>query len=142
MKRKVRTISVNNQKFVWWYNISESETTINISPFHDKTSIIRIKFSNMADVPIGTYYNENIVISDDTQQYISFHVTPPSVVISKDNMHDCVEIVAPKMVRLLISYFIARNDLFVTRKTIVLNGYDVLSQMGFQIVEVKKRLYL
>lgn len=122
MKRKVRKISVNNQKFVWWYGISENVTTVNISPFHDKTSIISIKFSDIGRCSHWGEYNE-------------------SIVMSKDDAQVCVKIVAPKMAGLLLSYIVAGNDLFVMRKTIILNGYEILSQMGYQIVEVKKGIY-
>ena len=122
MKRKVRTISLNNQKFAWWYNISEHVTIVKISPLHDKTSIIRIKFPDIVCSDYWGTYNESVVISKDDTQY-------------------CVKIVEPKMAGLLLSYFIARNDLFVTRKTIELNGYDVLLQMGYQIVKVKNGVY-
>lgn len=57
-------------------------------------------------------------------------------------MNQNEKIVAPKMAGLLLSYIVAGNDLFVMRKTIILNGYEILSQMGYQIVEVKKGIYL
>ena len=139
MKRKVRTISLNNQKFVWWYGISEYVTTVNISPFHDKTSIISIKFPDINTCFDSGAYNESTIISLGWQMYLGTY--NESVVISKDDTQYCVKIVEPKMVGLLLSYFIARNDLFVTRKTNVLNGYDVLLRMGYQVVEVKKGVY-
>lgn len=142
MKRKVRTISVNNQKFVWWYGISEHVTTVNISPFHDKTSVISINFPDISMCFNWGECNESNIVSlqrqDIPQMYLGNY--NENVVISKDDTQDCVKIVEPKMAGLLISYFIEK-DLFVTRKTTVLNGYDVLSQMGYQIVEVKKGLY-
>lgn len=42
------------------------------------------------------------------------------------------------MAALLLTYFTEQNDMFETRKNITLNGYDLLTQMGYQILEVKK----
>ena len=36
MKKRVRTISVNGQKFAWWCLIKEHETVVKLSPLEDK----------------------------------------------------------------------------------------------------------
>ena len=46
MKRKVRAITVKGQKFAWWCSISQHETTVKLSPFEDKTSVLSIFFSD------------------------------------------------------------------------------------------------
>lgn len=162
MKRKVRAITVNGQKFAWWCSISQHETTVKLSPFEDKTSVLSIVFSDdgCADnvekrkfehrfVGIGEslygQYNESVVLSwiktgnpfvdGGMRQYNQ------SVLMSADDTEWCVKINEPKMAGLLLTYLIEQNYLFETKKRIVLNGYDLLSQMGYRIVEVKKGLY-
>ena len=125
MKRKVRTISVNGQKFIWWYKISEQETRVNVSPIADKTSVISIIFPNRSESSCyqsGYLYNE-------------------SVVMSKDDVEYCVKIIEPEMAGLILTYFTEQNQAFVTHKNIIQNGYELLSQMGYQITEVKTGLY-
>lgn len=62
MKRKVRTITVNQQKFVWWYSIGEHETVVKLSPLADKTSVINVVFGDIEESLYGEY-NESVVIS-------------------------------------------------------------------------------
>lgn len=144
MKRKVRTISVNKQKFVWWYAIGTHITKVYLSPYEDKTSKVTIAFPDVISSLYGQY-NESIVVSKE--DYISlglcrgFDLYNESIVISKGEIACCIKIVAPKMARLLLEYFTKQKDIFVTHKNTVLNGYDLFSQMGYHIIEIKKGQY-
>lgn len=125
MGRKVRTISVNGQKFVWWYKISEQKTKVNVSPFGDKTSVVSIVFPDRDERPCyqsGFLYNESVVMTRGDEEY-------------------CVKIVAPKMAGLILTYLTEQNQKFVTRKVVILNGFELLAQMGYQVTEVKPGLY-
>ena len=131
MKRKVRTISVNQQKFVWWYTIDNYITKVYLSPFEDKTSKVIVVFPDVIPSLYGQY-NESIVVSYGNDN--------ESIVISKEKTECCIKIVAPKMAGFLLDYFTKQKNMFVTRKSIVLNGYDLFSQMGYHIIEIKKGL--
>lgn len=155
MKRKVRTITVNGQKFVWWYSICEHETVLHFSPFEDKTSMISVVFADIKDSLYGQY-NEGVVVSwvavtnplqGGMIQYnegitMSMSNTECSVTLveSRSDPEYYFTIIGPKMTGLLLTYFTGQNYLFETRKNITLNGYDLLSRMGYQVLEVKKGL--
>lgn len=152
MKRKVRTITVNKQKFVWWFSIGEHETVVKLSPFADKTSVINVVFGDIRESLYGEY-NESVVISQRSVpqcslfQYnedITLSAVDPrcsvTFVESWTNPEYHFTIIEPKMAALLLTYFTEQNNMFETRKNITLNGYDLLSQMGYQILEVKKGL--
>ncbi len=118
MKRKTRTITVNNQQYIWWYEL-EAETTINLSPINDKTSIISIYFPLDAihkhEHPIFDIYNEAIIMKKDNEEY-------------------CLKIISPQMAALIISN-LSFNE-FTTRRHIFYNGFDLLSKWNFIISEV------
>ena len=156
MKRKVRTITVNGKKYVWWYSICEHETAVHLSPFEDKTSVISVVFADIKDSLYGQYnegvvvswvgvtnplqggmiqYNEGITVSMRKPEY---SVTLVESSTNPDEYY--FTIIEPKMAGFLLTYFTEQNDLFETRKSITLNGYDLLSQMGYRVVEVKKGL--
>jgi len=141
VKRKVRTITVNGQKFVWWYSICEHETTVHLSPLEDKTSVISVVFADIEDSLYGQY-NERVVISWEVSYDLQYAMIlwNESITMYMGGTECCVAIVAPKMAGLLLTYF-TKQDYFKTRKSITLNGYNLLSQMGYRIVEVKKGFY-
>ncbi|MFG6370105.1 MAG: hypothetical protein K1W16_17130 [Lachnospiraceae bacterium] len=144
MKKKARTIFVNKQKFVWWYTIDIHITKIYLSPFEDKTSKIIVDFPDKIPSLYGQY-NESIVVSKE--DYIclglsrGFDLHNEKIVLSKGEITCCIKIVAPKMAGLLLDYFTKQENPFVPRKIVVLNGYDLLSSMGYQMIEIKKGLY-
>ncbi len=154
MKRKVRTISVNQQKFVWWYTIDNYVTKVYLSPFEDKTSKVIVVFPDVIPSLYGqynesivvSYGNENESIAVTKENYVclalvhGFELYNESIVISKEKTECCIKIVAPKMAGFLLDYFTKQKNMFVTRKSIVLNGYDLFSQMGYHIIEIKKGL--
>lgn len=165
MKRKVRTISVNKQKFAWWYSIGTHITEVYLSPLEDKTSKVTVVFPDIIPSLYGQY-NESIVVSEESicwvlqqilpkdnesiaiskENYISlglsrgFDLYNESIIISKEKTTYCIKIIAPKMAGLLLEYFTKQRDIFVTHKNIVLNGYELFSQMGYRIIEIKKGL--
>lgn len=96
---------------------------VKLSPFADKTSVINVVFGDIEESLYGQY-NESVVL-----------------VKSWTNPEYQFTIIEPKMAALLLTYFTERNDMFETRKNITLNGYDLLAQMGYQILEVKKGMY-
>lgn len=119
MKRKTRTITVNDRKYVWWYKFGGG-AVIYFSPFNDKTSIITVKF------PLE-YSNPNM------------EKFPEYIFMDKDNKLYCVKTIEPKMASLILTYL--PDNAFMTRKTIDYNGFDLLSQMGYTIVKIQEGLY-
>lgn len=67
-----------------------------------------------------------------------FDLYNESIVISKGETMCCIIIVAPKMAGLLLEYFTKQKNVFVMRRNVVLDGYDLFLQMGYHIIEIKK----
>ena len=44
MKKNRRIITVDGNKYVWWYEIGVGLSVVTVSPFEDKTSKVRIEF--------------------------------------------------------------------------------------------------
>lgn len=118
MKRKTRIITVNDEKFVWWYKIG-NVTEVKFSPIDDKTSTITVAF------PCDSKFNEEFVIS---------------ICMTKEDEKRCIKVIEPQMAGLLLSY-ISEHHMFITRCNTILNGFDLLSKMGYSICEVKRGLY-
>lgn len=123
MKRKTRTITVDDKKYVWWCDLGMGYAIIKISPFDDKTSVITIEFP----------YVSNKNSSETEYEYIEEF--PEYIIMNKDNKEYCIKIVEPKMVSLILSYLSPEN--FISRKSINYNGFDLLSQMGFTVCDIK-----
>ena len=161
MKKRVRTITVNGQKFAWWCLIKEHETVVKLSPLEDKTSVISVFFPGENIRDGVSQFIEGIVISwvktgnsllDQMSQYNE------SLLMASDGEECCIKIMEPRMAGLLITYLTEQNCLcaeackeghsraahvpsggyFATRRSIRLNGYELLSQMGYQVLEVHK----
>ena len=118
LKRKTRTITIDNQQYIWWYELG-AETTINLSPINDKTSIISIYFPldtiHKYEHPIFDIYNETVIMKKDNEEY-------------------CLKIISPKMVALIISN-LSFNE-FTTRRHVFYNGFDLLLKWNFIISDV------
>ena len=126
MKRKTRTITVNNKQYVWWYELG-SETTINLSPINDKTSIISI------------YFPLNAIENHYDKPYSDFDVFNETVVMNKDDEEYNIKIISPKMAALILSNLSFHE--FTTRKHIFYNGFELLSKWNFTISEVVVGVY-
>ena len=115
MKRKTRTITVNGKKYIWWWGIINDTTSLFLSPEGDKTSTISVDFT---DKCISGEFNMGVILQ-------------------KDGTEKTVKIIEPAMSGLIIPYL--QND-FVSRKNIVINGFELLEKMGYEIIGVKKGL--
>ncbi len=118
MKRKTRTITVNNKKYVWWWDIINYTTSLFLSPEGDKTSTISVDFT---DKCINGQFNM-------------------SVIVRKDGTEKAVKIVEPAMAGLILPY-LQEQGIFKTRKHIVMDGLELLEKMGYEVNEIKKGLY-
>ena len=118
MKRKTRTITVNSKKYVWWWKVYYDSTELYLSPVGDKTSVIRVDFTEKS---INGQFNM-------------------CVVIRKDGTEKTVKIIEPAMSGLLLPY-IQEQAMFIPRKNIFIDGSDLLSQMGYEVIGIKKGLY-
>lgn len=127
MKRKTRTITVNDQQYVWWYRLGGGAIII-FSLINDKTSMITVEFPCEYKSKYDEGYPEYIIEG-----------FPEYIIMKKDNKEYCVKTIEPKMASLMLSYLSC--DAFKSRKNIIYNGYDLLSKMGYIISEVKEGLY-
>ena len=118
MKRKTCTITVNDKKYIWWNSLINDTTSLILSPEGDKTSTISVDF---ADKCINSEFNM-------------------SVVLKKDGTEKTVKIFEPAMAGLVLPY-LQEQGTFTPRKHIVIDGFELLSQMGYEVVGVKKGLY-
>lgn len=161
MKKRVRTITVNGQKFAWWCRIKEHETVVKLSPLEDKTSVVSVFFPGENIRDGMSQFIEGIAISwvktgnpplDQMSQYSN------GVLMAADGEACCINLMEPRMAKMLITYLTAQNCLcaeeckerhglaahvppggcFATRRSIRLNGYELLAQMGYQVLEVHK----
>ena len=117
MKRWTRTITVNDKKYVWWCRIDTNDTHLVLSPEGDKTSTISVDFTDKC--------------SDG-----EFNM---SVVLKKDGTEKTIKIFEPAMAGLVLPY-LQEQGTFTPRKHIVIDGFELLSQIGYEIVGVKKGL--
>ncbi|MBR1554454.1 MAG: hypothetical protein IJ644_03550 [Oscillospiraceae bacterium] len=110
MKRKFRIITVNHQKYAWWFSFQHG-VKLHFSPQQDKTAGITVDF------PSET--------SDDF-----YAVFPLFISMQKAGISCRIKLIEPKMSSLLIAYL---QDDFQSRKQIFLNGFDLLSEMGWHV---------
>lgn len=118
MKRKTRTITVNDKKYIWWNSFINYTTSLFLSPEGDKTSTISVDFTDKCSSG-------------------EFNM---SVVLKKDGAEKTVKIVEPAMSGLVLPY-LQEQGTFTTRKHIVIDGFELLEKMGYEVVGIKKGLY-
>ncbi|MDE5569407.1 MAG: hypothetical protein K2I82_01985, partial [Ruminococcus sp.] len=128
MKRKTRTITVNNMKYVWWYHLGGGLAEINLSPVNDKTSVITVNF-----------LSNNINIIDECERYIGIGKYPKYVEIQKDNSVCDIKTVSPAMASFMILHL--KQDDFVARKHITYSGFDLLTEWGFSVNKITYGIY-
>ncbi|MDE7320982.1 MAG: hypothetical protein K2N46_14795 [Lachnospiraceae bacterium] len=120
MKKNRRTITVDGNKYVWWYGTGAGLCAVTISPFEDKTSRVRIKFQD----------------TECDHDYRYGFTYPLYVELEKDRGQRRLKLIEPGMAALLTMY-ISRRELFKTRKEITLYGYELLADMGYDIVRIE-----
>lgn len=125
MKRKTRTITVNDKKYVWWYCLGAGLAEINLSPINDKTSVITVNF-----------LCDNTEITDECEKYIGIGKYPKYVTI--DSVGD-IKTISPAMTAFMLSHL--KLDDFVARKHITYNGFDLLAEWGFSVSKITDGIY-
>lgn len=118
MKRKTRAITVNDKKYVWWNGFINYTTSLFLSPEGDKTSTISVDFTDKC--------NDG-----------EFNM---SVVVRKNGTEKTVKIIEPAMSGLILPY-LQEQGTFTPRKHIVIDGFELLEKMGYEVVGIKKCLY-
>ncbi len=120
MKKNRRKITVDGNKYVWWYRIGAGLCVVTISPFGDKTSRIRIEFKDAeCDCDYGYGFK-----------------FPLYVELEKDRKRCHLKLIEPGMAALLTMY-LSKKKLFKTRKEITLHGYKLLVDMGYNIIRIE-----
>ncbi len=118
MKKKYRVITINENKFVWWYGVSAGMSALTISPFEDKTSRAVIEFRDS-----GHNYKYDIIF-------------PLYFELEKDGERRGLKTIEPGMAALLAMY-LSQMEMFKTRKQLILNGYELLADMGYNIIRIE-----
>lgn len=120
MKKNRRVLTVNGNKFVWWHGIGEGFASVTLSPFEDKTSKARVEFR------------------DFSYQYESCNsfTFPLYFEVEKDCKRGSLKVIEPGMAALLAAGLCER-DVFQPRKQLVLNGYEVLEELGYGIIRTE-----
>ncbi len=113
MKKKIRDISVNGEKYVYWYKRNRNTSTLNISPKEDKTTKISIVF--------------DIVVPEEEKRYCSGFY---GVECIKDNEIVRLSVGEPKFVSFVIDYFVRTNS-FVKNKVKIVDGIKLLNDFGY-----------
>ncbi len=121
MKKKYRVITVNGNKYVWRYGIGAGVSVVTISPFEDKTSKIIVEFR------------------DTEHKYKYDIIFPLFLELERNGERRGLKIIEPGMAALLAMYLSQRN-IFETRKQITLNGYELLKDMGYNIIRIENGL--
>lgn len=120
MKKNRRKITVDGNKYVWWYRIDPGLCVVTVSPFEDKTSKIRIEFKDTTcDCDYGYCFT-----------------FPLYVELEKDREQSRLKLIEPGMATLLVTCLFQR-ELFQTRKEITLHGYELLADMGYDIIRIE-----
>lgn len=123
MEKKIRTITVRNTQYVYWYYLGDECTQINLSPINDKTITVQIHFHNVT----GTSHSDSAWF----WELIKINAL-------KDDMPVLIKLIQPGFIAELIE--LLQNDaphLFLTRnkKTVYENGYKLLEKMGYSAIE-------
>jgi len=118
MKRKYRIITVNQNKYVWWYGIGAGVSAVTISPFEDKTSKVIIEFR------------------DTEHKYKYDIIFPLYLELKRNGERRGLKTIEPGMAALLTAY-LSRMEMFKTRRQVTLNGYQLLKDMGFDIIRIE-----
>lgn len=123
MRRKTRTITVLNEKYLYWYNLGDECTQISLSPKDDKTILIQIHFHNIT----------GITHSDSAWfwELVKINAT-------KNELSTCIKLTQPKFIADLIILLLKDTpDLFLIRnkKTVYEDGYALLAKMGYTNIQ-------
>lgn len=120
MKKSRRTITVDGNKYVWWYKIGAGLSVVIISPFRDKTTRARIEFQD----------------TERNCDYGYCFTFPLYVVLEKNGERYGLKLIEPGMAALLAMY-LSHRELFKARKEIILQGYELLADMGYNIIRIE-----
>lgn len=120
MKKNRRTITVGGYKYVWWYGIGAGLSVVTISPFRDRTSKVRIEFQD----------------TECDGDYGYCFTFPLYVELEKDRERCSLKLIEPGMVSLLTMY-LSKKELFKAQKEITFQGYEILTDMGYNIIRIE-----
>ena len=124
MKKKVRAIVVSDHKYVWWYKVQENLSVI-VSPSNDKTSTVSIAFP----------YKPN----NDNLPQAAIGTIPYQIIMQKNDVKETFEILSPKFISMMIEYL--SSDMFVTHSNKSYNGFELLRNKGYSILDIKFKMY-
>ena len=119
MEKKFRVLTVNGKQYAWWHTHRDGNVTIMLSPLNDKNTVIKVEF-NIIDYSVGKLFME----------------FPAYIIMNKNNQVERVKTLDPKMAGLLLEY-LSEQDKFIVRNIVTIDGYELLSEMGYHICEIQ-----
>ena len=126
MKRKTRTITVNNNQYIWWCKFYDKKSAIVISPIQDKTSTITVEFMSAS----------HFLNNDDIHSIGNY---PEYIVMRKGDNIFRIKTIEPKMVNLMLNQL--TDSIFRSRQNFIFNGLDLIVSMGYTIIKIEMGRY-
>ena len=126
VKRKTRTIIVNNNKYVWWCKFYDKKSAIIISPIQDKTAMITIEFSS----------NISCLEHDDIHAIGNY---PEYLTIKKDGIECRIKTIEPKMVSMMLNQL--TDTVFQSRQNAIIDGIKTVIDIGYSITKIEMGVY-
>ena len=126
MKRKTRTITAGGKKYIWWYRFYDMKAALIFSPAQDKTSTVTVEFTAPPDFS-----------ADEPLQAAGYY--PAYIVIKKGDALSRIKTVSPAAAALLLAQL--TDSAFKSRHNAVLNGTELLSGIGFEVIHTEMAAY-
>lgn len=123
MKKKTRNITVNNEKYAYWYSLTEEGTLIFVSPAGDKTIRACFRFENDPNrlrMSSPWFWRMSGIKAKKNQQEVE------------------IDILMPKFIAQLIQVSIEEYpNLFQerNRKSDINNAYSLFAKLGYEEIE-------
>ncbi len=117
MKKKTRDITVNDEKYVYWYRRNRNTSILNISPKEDKTTKIYIVF--------------DIVVPEEEKIYCSGFY---GIECINDDEIVRISVAEPNFVSFVIEYFVSTN-FFDKNKVKTVDGIKLLNDFGYKAIK-------
>lgn len=120
MKKNRRVLTVNGNQYVWWHGIGEGLASVTLSPFEDKTSKVKVEFRDAAYQCVSR----------------NSYTFPLYFELEKDCKRRTLKLLESGMAALLAAE-LSKRDVFQPRNQVVMNGYELLDDLGYDILHIE-----
>ena len=123
MKRKIRTVTVGQQRFAWQCQFAGNAIVLTLSPLDDRTAAVHVRFADdrltaVPEAALGSY--------------------PSVLTAEKDGQPHEWKVISPRMAALLADCLTGR---FLSRQTAECDGFALLRDAGCRITTIKYGWY-